>query len=80
MSKSCQKVCENCPKVSKISSHLVKPQKPNGAIVEKVQWSNSKKVNGPENNNKKKKIKLVFPRPGSDYVAPGKNRVLMFSN
>jgi putative transposon-encoded protein len=32
----------------KMSSHLVKTNKNNGAIVEKGQWGNSKKVNGPK--------------------------------
>jgi hypothetical protein len=55
LSKSGQEVVKKCQKVSKICQkfrHTWKNSKNhNGAIVEKVQWCNSKKVNG--KNNKK---------------------------
>jgi hypothetical protein len=46
LSKSCQKV---------VKKFVTPGKNPNGAIVEKVRWCNSKKVNG-KNNNKKKII------------------------
>jgi hypothetical protein len=63
LSKSCQKVVKKGKKsCQKISSHLVKPKKSElcgedeleegGAIVEKVQWGNSKKANWWNNKNK----------------------------
>jgi hypothetical protein len=52
LSKSCQKVVK---KLSKSCQKMSK-SKNNGAIVEKVQWCNSKKVNGKKKKKKKKKI------------------------
>jgi hypothetical protein len=69
LSKSCQKVVKKLSKscfklvkkLSKISSHLVKIKiKSFGAIVKKVQWCNSKKVNGKKKKKKKKK-KIGIP-------------------
>jgi hypothetical protein len=63
MSKRCQKMSKRCQKVVKKFGTPGKKQKKvscNGAIVEKVQWCNSKKMNCLENNNNnnnwKKKI------------------------
>jgi hypothetical protein len=84
LSKSCQKnVKKSCQKaVKKLSKNCQKIRhtwkKPNGAIVEKVRWCNSKKVNGKNKKKKKKKI-IGIPGipgiPGADYVAPGKNKI-----
>jgi ribosomal protein S17E len=57
MSKSCQ-ICQNIvQKLFKSCQKFLTPgknqQTDNGVIVEKVQWCNSKKVNGPEKNKKK---------------------------
>jgi hypothetical protein len=55
MSKSCQKLVKNFVRLGK------KPIENNGAIVEKVRWCNSKKVNWWNNNNKNKKKIIGIP-------------------
>jgi hypothetical protein len=57
--KNCQKFSKSCQKkVKKLSKKFLTPGKKSekglGAIVEKVQWCNSKKVTGKNKKNKKK--------------------------
>jgi hypothetical protein len=67
LSISCQKVVK---KLLQILSHLVKTKKVNRP--EKKNKNGNGNGNG--NGNKKKK-KKIFPRPGADYVAPGKREL-----
>jgi hypothetical protein len=70
LSKSCQKSFQKVVKklsksYQKVVTNFVSP----GKTQKKVNLPENKNKNG--NGNKKKKI-IGIPRPGADYVAPGK--------